>query len=186
MTNRFEFIDLRSRTGRHPVFTSLLAKVVLVGLLAQGGAALAAGDALLTVKQLSPEVAQKAARAALEFCRAKGYSIGVSIVDRSGVLQVFMRDRFAGAHTVSMSADKAWTAASFRQSTLRFAEETQPGKPMSGVRDLPRVIAAGGGRPIEASGAVVGAIGVSGAPGGEADDACAQAGIEAILADIEL
>ncbi|MGA0797291.1 MAG: GlcG/HbpS family heme-binding protein, partial [Quisquiliibacterium sp.] len=82
--------------------------------------------------------------------------------------------------------NKAWTSVSFRQSTLALAAETQAGKPMSGIRELPRVIAAGGGLPIEASGMVVGAIGISGAPGGEADQACAQAGIDAILADIEL
>ncbi|MEK9777327.1 MAG: heme-binding protein, partial [Quisquiliibacterium sp.] len=137
-------------------------------------------------KQLSPEDAYKAARAALESCRGRGYSVGVAVVDRSGIAQVFLRDRFAGAHTVRTAINKAWTSASFRQSTLALAAETQAGKPMSGIRELPQVVAAGGGLPIEASGALVGAIGVSGAPGGEADQACAQAGIDAILADIEL
>ena len=145
-----------------------------------------ASDGLVTVRQMTPEVAYKAARAALESCRAKGYSVGVAVVDRAGVEQVFLRDRFAGAHTVPVAVNKAWTSASFRQSTLALAVETQAGKPMSGIRGLPRVIAAGGGLPIEASGASVGAIGVSGAPGGEADEACAKAGIDAILADIEL
>jgi uncharacterized protein GlcG (DUF336 family) len=56
---------------------------------------------------------------------------------------------------------------------------------MSGIRNLPRVIAAGGGLPIEAGGQVLGAIGVSGGPGGEADDACAEAGIKAIADAIE-
>jgi uncharacterized protein GlcG (DUF336 family) len=57
---------------------------------------------------------------------------------------------------------------------------------MSAIRDIPGVAALGGGLPIEAGGAVVGAIGVSGAPGGDADDDCAKAGIRAIQADIEL
>ena len=56
---------------------------------------------------------------------------------------------------------------------------------MSGIRQLPRVVAAGGGVPIEAGGNLLGAIGVSGAPGGDADDACANAGIKAIADDIE-
>lgn len=163
----------------------LVAAATLVLIAAQPLQAMAA-DGLVTVRQMTPEVAYKAARAALESCRAKGYSVGVAVVDRSGVAQVFLRDRFGGAHTVSTAINKAWTSASFRQSTLALAVETQPGKPMSGIRQLPRVIAAGGGLPIEASGALVGAIGVSGAPGGEADEACAKAGIEAILADIEL
>jgi uncharacterized protein GlcG (DUF336 family) len=48
------------------------------------------------------------------------------------------------------------------------------------------VAAVGGGMMIEASGSLLGAIGVSGAPGGKEDDACAAAGIEAIREDIEL
>lgn len=163
----------------------MFAAATLVLIAAQPLQAMAA-DGLVDVRQMTPEVAYKAARAALESCRAKGYSVAVAVVDRSGVAQVFLRDRFGGAHTVSTAINKAWTSASFRQSTLALAVETQPGKPMSGIRQLPRVIAAGGGLPIEASGALVGAIGVSGAPGGEADEACAKAGIEAILADIEL
>jgi uncharacterized protein GlcG (DUF336 family) len=47
------------------------------------------------------------------------------------------------------------------------------------------VVAVGGGVNIQAGGTIVGAIGVSGAPGGEADDACAKAGIAAIRDDIE-
>ncbi len=163
----------------------LVAAVTLALVAALPLPAMAA-DGLVTVRQMTPEVAYKAARAALENCRATGYSVGVAVVDRAGVEQVFLRDRFAGAHTVSTAINKAWTAASFRQSTLALAAETQPGKPMSGIRALPRVIAAGGGFPIEAAGAIVGAIGVSGAPGGEADEACAKAGIDAILSDIEL
>jgi uncharacterized protein GlcG (DUF336 family) len=107
------------------------------------------------------------------------------VVDRAGTVQVVLRDRYAGAHTVDMAIGKAWTSASFRQSTSSLAAETQPGKPMSGVRQLPRVIAAGGGLPIEAAGNLLGAIAVSGAPGGAADESCAQAGIKAIADEIE-
>ena len=145
-----------------------------------------AADALVTVRQLSPETALKAAQAAMTYCRTRGYQVGVAVVDRSGVPQVYLRDRFGGAHTVEMAINKAWTAASFRQATTSIAAETQPGRPMSGIRALPRVIAAGGGLPIEAGGAVVGAIGVSGAPTGDADDACAKAGIAAIRDELEL
>ncbi len=145
-----------------------------------------AADALVTTNSLTPEIAYKAARAALEYCRGKGYQVGVAVVDRGGVTQVFLRDRFGGAHTVDMAANKAWTAASFRIATSVLALETQSGRPMSGIRALPRVLAAGGGLPIEAAGATVGAIGVSGAPGGDADEDCAKAGVKAIQADIEL
>lgn len=154
--------------------------------LAASPASAQSSDALFASRSLTIETATKAARAALEACRKAGYQVGVAIVDRSGVLQVFLRDRFAGAHTVEIAADKAWTAASFRIPTTQLAAETQAGRPMSGLRSASRVLAIGGGLPIEAAGAVVAAIGVSGAPGGDADDSCARAGIKAIEADIEL
>lgn len=144
-----------------------------------------AQEATFQTKALTPETALIAARAAMDACRKQGYQVGVAIVDRAGLTQVFLRDRFAGAHTVEVANNKAWTAASFRTSTLALAGETQPGKPMSGIRNLPRMLAAGGGLVIEAGGSLYGAIGVSGAPGGEADEACAQAGIKAITEAIE-
>lgn len=144
-----------------------------------------AEETTFQVKSLTPETALVAAKAAMEHCRKQGYQVGVAVVDRAGLTQVFLRDRYAGAHTVDVASNKAWTAASFRTSTLALAAETQPGKPMSGIRNLPRMLAAGGGVVIEGGGALYGAIGVSGAPGGEADDACAQAGIKAVTEAIE-
>lgn len=146
----------------------------------------AMAEATFTTRGLTVETALKAAQAALEACRKGGYQVGVAVSDRSGVLQVYLRDRFAGPHTVEAAANKAFTAASFRISTADLAAETQAGRPMSAIRQLPRVAAFGGGLPIEAAGSTVAGIGVSGAPGGEADEACARAGIEAIRADIEL
>ena len=139
-----------------------------------------------TVKLLTPETALKAAQAALAKCRAGGYQVTVAVVDRMGVLQVLLRDRFAGPHTPDMASAKAYTAASFRTNTTELAEATQPGRPQSGIRHRPGVAAVGGGVMIQGGGALLGAIGVSGAPGGREDDACAEAGIAAIREDIEL
>lgn len=144
-----------------------------------------AEEGTFQTKSLTPETALLAARAAMDSCRQQGFQVGVAIVDRAGLTQVFLRDRYAGAHTVEVATNKAWTAASFRNSTLALAAETQPGKPMNGIRNLPRMLAAGGGVVIEGSGSIYGAIGVSGAPGGEADHACAEAGIKAISEAIE-
>jgi uncharacterized protein GlcG (DUF336 family) len=145
----------------------------------------AAESPTFAARMLTTETALKAAQAALAKCRKDGFQAAVAVVDRSGVVQVVLRDRFAGPHTPDTAIGKAWTAASFRQSTATLATETQAGKSMSGIRQLPKVVAAGGGLPIEAGGNLFGAIGVSGAPGGEADDACASAGIKAIAEDIE-
>ncbi|WP_418317040.1 GlcG/HbpS family heme-binding protein [Piscinibacter sakaiensis] len=142
-------------------------------------------DGTFTIKALTPDTALRAAQAALDSCRKAGYQVTVAVVDRAGLLQALLRDRFAGAHTIEVATNKAWTAASFRTSTAALGEETQPGKPMSGLRTLPRFLAAGGGLVIEGGGNTYGAIGVSGAPGGEADDGCAKAGIKAIADAIE-
>ena len=155
-----------------------------VGLVAVYGLSVAQ-EATFSTKSLTPEVALTAAKAAMDSCRKKGYQIAVAVVDRGGLTQVLLRDRFAGPHTVDVATNKAWTAASMRMSTTAFGAETQPGKPMSGLRSHPRVLAAGGGLVIEGGGSIFGGIGVSGGPGGDADDACAQAGIKAIADSLE-
>lgn len=165
--------------------TPFTALVLAAALTAAAGAQ-AQDRGSYSVRHLLPETAIKATRAALEDCRKRGYQVAVAVVDRSGVPQALMRDRFAGPHTPSTAIGKGWTAVSFRTNTQEFAAETQPGKPSSGIRDLPNVVAVGGGVLIEAGGSIIGAIGVSGAPSGEADDQCAKAGIAAIRDDIEL
>jgi len=146
---------------------------------------LASAEGTHSIKLLTPETALKAAQAAMKKCRDNGYQATVAVVDRMGVVQVLLRDRYAGAHTPRMARAKAYTAVSFRTNTTELAEATQAGKPQSGVRQLPGVAAVGGGLMIEAAGSLLGAIGVSGAPGGKEDDACAAAGIAAIREDIE-
>jgi uncharacterized protein GlcG (DUF336 family) len=166
-------------------FHQLLRPALLAGSLLIGTAFAQTAPATFSVKQMTPETALAAAQAALASCRNSGYQVAVAVVDRSGLLQVLLRDRFAGAHTLEVAPAKAWTAASFRIPTAALATETQAGKPMSGLRSSSQVMAIGGGLVIEAAGSVLGGIGVSGAPGGEADDACAQAGIAAIADRIE-
>lgn len=148
-------------------------------------AAAAQAPATFTIKSLTPETALKAAQAALRKCRDDGFQVAVAVVDRSGLSQVMLRDRYAGPHTPRTATGKAWTAVSFRTNTSDLVAETQAGKPSSGIRNLPRVTIVAGGVMIEAGGNLLGAIGVSGAPGGAADEVCARAGIKAIADDIE-
>lgn len=137
-------------------------------------------SALVTYQTLSPEVAQALAEATLDACRKAGYQVAVSVVDRAGVPQVMLRDRYAGAHTPDTATRKAWTAASFRTDTLTLSDVTQPGKLQSGVRNVTHALMIGGGVPIEVAGSLVGAVGVSGAPDGKLDDDCVRAGLAAI------
>lgn len=137
-------------------------------------------EGLVTYQALKPELAIALATAAMQHCREEGYQVGVSVVNRSGQLQAFVRDRFAGAHTIETATRKAWTAVSFRTNTSELDEVTQPGSDTFGIRFIDQALPLGGGIMIESGGAMVGAVGVSGAPGPDLDDVCAEAGIAAI------
>ena len=119
---------MKSRVHWKRLFALLVAPAVL--LLGANEFTLAQ-EATYGVRLLTPETALKAAQGALAKCRADGYQVTVAVVDRSGVLQVLLRDRFAGPHTADMATAKAWTAVSFRTDTSRLAEETQAGKQMT-------------------------------------------------------
>ena len=159
------------------MFRHVIMPLVLLGLT---GASATAQEMTFSSRTLTTEAALAATQAALQSCRDSGYQVAVAVTDRMGNPISILRDRYAGAHTAETATRKAYTAASFRMDTTSLALETAAGEPASGIRQVPQVLALGGGLPIESAGALVGAIGVSGAPGAQADDGCAQAGIDAI------
>jgi len=151
---------------------------VVAGLFAPAGAQ--EEEALVTYRSLKPELAIRLAVAAMEHCRDEGYQVGVAVVDRSGTVQAFVRDRFAGAHTVETARRKAWTAVSFRTDTSDLDDVAQPGRDSYGIRHIAEALPLGGGLMIESVGSLIGGVGVSGAPGPDLDDECAAEGIAAI------
>ena len=159
----------------------LAAAVVLLGLAAPA----AAEEATFTVKTITPDAAMKAATAALARCRAEGFQVTVAVVDRSGVLQALVRDRFASPGSLDLAQQKARTSANFRMDTVELDRELQPGRPSASLRGQPNITAIPGGVVIQAGGSLAGAIGVSGAPGPMNDDLCARAGLKAIAEDLE-
>lgn len=163
--------------------TSLTLLAAIAGLMTLPAAAQSGTHAM---RVPTPESALKATQAALQSCRQSGYQIAVAVVDRFGIAQAMVRDRFAGPHTPDTAINKARTAVSFRTNSTDLARASMPGQPSSGLRSLPRFVGLGGGLIIEAGGSIVGAIGVSGAPSGDADDTCAKAGIAAIRDELEL
>lgn len=150
------------------------------GLVAIQTSARAEEAATFATKSLTLETALELAQATLAKCRAEGFQTAVSVVDRGGNLQVTLRDRFAGPHTPDTAYRKAWTAVSFRTDTLELGELTEKGESWA-IRGVTKALPIGGGVMVRhGDGSLLGAIGVSGAPGPKNDVVCAEAGIEAI------
>jgi len=164
----------------------MLLSMLVISLPAQGEEP----PAMFSTRSLSLEMASRLAWGAINDCRQRGYSVAVAVVDRGGNLQAFLRDRFAGPHTMETAYRKAWTANSFRVNTSVLAGLLKEGKIPDQVQHNPGALLVGGGELIEAAGELVGAIGVSGAPPGKSeresiDGACAKAGIDGVREELE-
>lgn len=126
-------------------------------------------------------LASKAAAAAVEKCKQDGYKVSAAVVDRSGVLRTLLRGDGAGPHTADSSRKKAYTAASLGRTTSELGELVAKMPHLQALREMnDQVLILGGGLPIQFGNELVGGIGVGGAPGTQFDDACAQAGLDAI------
>ncbi len=157
-----------------------LCAVVLISMCL-GPASSWAADELPKEPVIGLQSAVRAVQAAVEACKKDGYRVSASVVDRVGVLRALGRADGAGPHTVDSSRKKAYTAASLRRPTTELAEMVAKVPALQGLRDMnPDILILGGGLPIEIGGEVVGGIGVGGAPGAHLDDACAQAGLDAV------
>ena len=142
-------------------------------------------DALVEFSAMRPDLAVELAQATLASCRDSGYQVAVAVVDRFGVPQAVIRDRYAGPHTIDTATAKAWTAVSFRTPTLELDQGIDDGTLSQGIRDIPGALVVGGGVPVTSAGSIVGGVGVSGAPGPELDEDCANAGIQTISMELE-
>ena len=140
----------------------------------------AAAQNVLNERQISLALAGEAAEAAVMQCRTDGFRVTATVVDRSGQIKAVMRDDGTGPHTLDTSLRKAFTSASFRISSTEFTNRVATNPAAANLKDIKGVIALGGGLPIRSGDEVIGAIGVGGAPGGDRDEACAQAGINRI------
>lgn len=131
----------------------------------------------VTEKNVSLSVAAEAALAAVEKCRADGFRVTAVVLDRAGVIKSVMRDDGTSTHTVDTARKKAFTSVAFRIPSNDFIQRSENNP---GLRAIEGTIALGGGLPIRSGNEVIGAIGVGGAPSGDADTVCAQAGIDKV------
>jgi uncharacterized protein GlcG (DUF336 family) len=138
---------------------------------------------VVTQRILSQSAARVIAEAALEACVSRGFRTSVAVVDRAGNLLVMLRDELALPATAEMARGKAYTAVVFRSSTLEFQRNTASDPQRAPQRDVPGILALGGGVPIVVDGEILGAVASSGSSQ-PTDDECAKAGLakaEALL-----
>jgi uncharacterized protein GlcG (DUF336 family) len=139
---------------------------------------------LITHKDLSAAMALAIAETAMATCTANGYHVSVTVLGRNAEPIVQVRGDGASPHTFENSFRKAYTARTFRVASGEIAKRFKDDPSYFAVR-LNSVIPAEGGLPIKVGDDVVGAIGVSGSPGGEKDAVCAQAGIDKVAGELK-
>jgi uncharacterized protein GlcG (DUF336 family) len=140
------------------------------------GASQAGAQGVVTQKILSLNAARAIAEAALAECRGRGFHTSVAVVDRSGTLLVVLRDELASPATIDMARGKAYTAVVFRSSTLDFQQATANDPARAPQRNVPGILALGGGVPITVNGEILGGVASSGSSQKD-DDECARAGL---------
>ncbi|POR53089.1 GlcG/HbpS family heme-binding protein [Bosea psychrotolerans] len=143
--------------------------------------ALAHAQAPQMEKNISTAMAQAIIAGAVEECAKTSFRVSVVVVDKAGQLAAALRGDGTAPHTVEFARMKAYTARTRNQTSLEFAAATAAGD-AAALRQIPGVIAIGGGVPIKAGTETIGAVGVSGAPGGDKDETCAKAGIAKVAA----
>jgi uncharacterized protein GlcG (DUF336 family) len=150
------------------LFSTAAISVLLTGV--------AGAQAPLAEKNVSMKMALMIIEGTIEQCTKDGYKVSVTIVDKAGNVAASLRGDGTNPHTMEFGRLKAYTARTRGQTSLEF--KTLTDKPENAyLKQIPNVVAVGGGVPIKAGNEVIGAVGVSGAPGGEKDEACALAGI---------
>jgi uncharacterized protein GlcG (DUF336 family) len=151
-------------------FFKVFAVLAAIALPATAGA-----QGVILERNVSTQLARAIADAAME-CVTNGAGLSVAVVDRSGALRVLLRGDGSPPHGIELARRKAYTARTFRRSSLEWAKRTETG--LAGQRMLADVIPLGGGMPIKVGDETIGAVGVTGVPGGqEGDENCAKAAI---------
>ena len=170
------------------VAAALAAPAIAQPLPAPAGYPPVTGDkGVVTTHELSLDLADKIARGGIEACRKMGFHTTMVVIDSGGTMKAFLRDDHTGPHTVTLAQDKAFTALTLASrfatsATFATARNSTLGSPMTNIKG---VVGVGGGVPIKYRGEVIGAVASSGAVGGDKDELCSQAGIDAAAADLK-
>jgi uncharacterized protein GlcG (DUF336 family) len=139
---------------------------------------------LMTHKDLSLATATQIAQGAIAACKQQGYNVSVNVLGREGQVIVAARGEGAGLATMENSMKKAYTARTMQRPSGEFADAVK-NNPTAGALFLNNIVAARGALPIKVGNDTIGAVGVSGAPGGDKDEACAKAGLDKVSNELK-
>jgi len=158
-----------------------LSAAACIGILLSSKAF--AGSAVVDTRLMTLELAGTIARAAAASCADAGYQVSVVVVDRSGAPQVVMRDVFASRFTIEIAERKANAVILSGVSSSEF--RVNRAGILAEMNEINGILVLDGAVPIRAGGALLGAVGVSGAPGGDKDEACAKAGVNSVQEQLD-
>ena len=151
--------------------------------LAVALAAPASAD-LLARKDLDMMTALTIATTAVETCKTNGFGVSAAVVGRNGEILIHLRGDNTGPHTMENSFRKAYTSRTFRITSGEMAQRLKENPQLAAVY-LSNIVPAQGALPIKLGEEVIGALGISGAPGGDKDEVCAKAGIDKVAAELK-
>ncbi|TDN59638.1 GlcG/HbpS family heme-binding protein [Scandinavium goeteborgense] len=157
-----------------------MKKLIISAALMAGLASAAVQAESLSQKSISLTQANSLAQEAISACSAKNYQVTVTVVDRAGVVKAVQRTDNAGPHTVKASEMKAFTALTMKNASGKVMEAAQSNAGAQNLKDIPGLLLLAGGLPVKDGNEVIGAIGIGGAPGGNLDEACAQAALDKV------
>jgi uncharacterized protein GlcG (DUF336 family) len=133
---------------------------------------------VVTTRNVGAELAMEIALKTLEACREDGYQVAVAVVDRGANVVAVLRDAYATRFSTEIARRKANAVVMAGVSTAEFARNRADIR--RDLNEIHDIIVLAGALPIQAGGSLIGAVGVSGAPGGDKDEACARAALEAV------
>jgi len=163
--------------------TLLPLALLVASLPAASLPALAAQPDVLPVKQIGLELARDIAMASVEACRQDGYNVSAVVLDRAGNVQVALRDTLAARHTLEIAERKAGMTIMSGTESGEFRAARGDIRPE--LNHIDGLIVMDGALPIRAAGSLIGAVGISGAPGGDKDAACAAAALKKVEERLE-
>ncbi|OZB83464.1 MAG: hypothetical protein B7X28_02150 [Halothiobacillus sp. 13-55-253] len=180
----FLFLNRQGRAARSYRRMSSTASILGLLLTSLTGVAFADPGDVVTVKRLGMPLAAKIAEKAVNVCQERGYNVSAVVVDRAGDPQVVMRGTDANRFTVQVATDKARSVILSGVDSSVFRRNRQDIR--MEMDHVDGILMLDGGVRIDSAGTLIGALGVSGAPGGDKDEACAKAAVQAFVGRLDL